>query len=358
MSKLFFRVLYAALFVLPVLPGDAASARQPRGTVHKLPPFTAERTEDLIHQFPPLRPVAGSEEPRETTPRPRKPHTAPTLEEAPRRPSDAPTLAEMEPPPQAADSRAEATEPKADDAEPKSDGALLGTSGPAAAFPFLPAEGLSPLVEIYAPSEESVARAAGGPLGRLAADLRSRMNLEDYLWSLQPAAAFSREAGPATPSATQEDEETPLSKIAYLLVTGLILSVLLVIASLKRELLRDGIPALIAKIRSAAKKEKEEEPQPALDLSRITKPGRAPPTPPTARAGMAPAARRTENETPRAGAPSADAAATGAPPSGPAAPAPRERAGATDDLLLVEPGDAAANSAALDASRTRQERTP
>jgi hypothetical protein len=333
------------------LAGRRASARESRKPVVKLPPFSAERIEELIHEFPPLRPVAGTQERPETRQRPRKPATAPTLEEAPRRPYDAPTLAEMEPPPQSAESRpAESRPAEAGTAEPKPaeprPGEVTSADTPAetiaheAAFLSLPEGALSPLAEIYALLRENVARSGDRALDGLLAALRSRKSLEDYLWSLQPAAAFAREVETIPPSAAQGGDEAAPSTIYYLLGAGVLLAGLLV----------------IARIRVEAKKE-EETPPPAVDLSRFWKTVRAAPSAAIVRAGVGGAARRATNERPRATAPVAERAAAGAAPPGPAA-AQQNSVSATDDFLLVEPGDAAANSAALDAARTRQEGEP
>jgi hypothetical protein len=74
------RAACAVLLVAMMTPARGSSAREARDLIHKIPPMSSARVRELIVQIPPLRPVAAPAAPAE---RARKAWSAPTLDEAP-----------------------------------------------------------------------------------------------------------------------------------------------------------------------------------------------------------------------------------------------------------------------------------
>lgn len=314
-------VTRAALIILAALSCGAGLAREQRNLIHKMSPLSADRLDDLIHEFPPLRPIP---QPRTRAPEPpREAYDAPTLAEAPRKPSDGPTMEELGVPP---------PEPPADAGEK-----FAETLAHASDLTLFPAANPSPLAEAYARKRQGVT-ASGSALQNAIELISSKLDLEHYLRPPETPPAIPDQPAPPVAPAEPSDEASDASSL-YLVAFGSLLALLLLLTFARRKGLADNLLARVAKLRD--RNREEEAPTPPVDLSRLERLIRRSAPPP-----VAPAA-----EPLREVAEPANAASS--PPSEEAAAADM-----TDDLVLVEPGDAAAASAAIKAARTQREGAP
>lgn len=318
------RTALAVLAFLPALSPGEARARAP---IHQFPPLSARASPNIIHQFPPLQPVPGVQQPAATE-TPRAPSNAPTLEEAPRLPHDGPTFAELGVPP---------PEPSVEAGETVSN--WTGAPGE----PPLGAEAAKPsVVETYVRKAEAALRADEDRAKALFDRLRSGIDLESFLSPIQKTIVTREPA--ETPKPAQGDAEAPASDPTFMIAGAIAAVILALLAYGRRRSLRARLPAdpkfaeLMKRIRT---KKEDEEPLPPVDPGRIAKATRA------AAPTLAAPPRLETGEPPPPTAP---------PQPVSAAPAPAEDM--TDDLVLVEPGDAAAAAAAINAARTQQEGTP
>lgn len=327
--KLLCRSARAALVVFLAFSGREGFAREARPLVHKMPPLSQERLDDIIHEFPPLRPVPPPRF-RAPEPPPRQAYDAPTLAEAPRRPYDGPTLDELGvPPPAPPAPPADAGEKFAETLAHMSDVVLLPEVEPSA------------LTETYARTHEG-APPSGEALKAAIALLRSKADLVHFLWPKEPSAPIpdAAAAGPPPAPAAPDGEESTGSNALYLAALGVLLAALLFSVLAKRKGLRDELLARVAKLRE--RKQEDDASTPPVDLSRLERLARR------ATSGNAASAPEPRRET---------AAESALPVSAPSASAPQDdaAAGVTDDLVLVEPGDVAATSAAINAALKRRE---
>jgi hypothetical protein len=337
----------AFLILLPLSAGEGF-ARERRLTVHKMQPLSSERNDDIIHEFPPLRPVG----PSATQQAPRGPVTAPTLEEAPRQSSDGPTLAELGVPTQ--------PEPRPEPPE-----RFVASIRPSVFGDYLAPFASSPLAETDL--EAGMREEGSGEIPRpnLITLRGAHMDLDHFLAPELLTGPVRTEAPTAPSPSPKKDEGGPLFPTAYRIAAGLVLAVLLLLALTYRERLRAGVLALVAARRGGRtsqpedkaaaeptqgkilgrlrRRRQEEEAPPPIDLSRLDRLTRGTGAPTTTPPGTGDVAGQSVAASADSGVVPASDAAPGADP--------------TDDLVLVEPGDAAAASAAIDAARARQEGT-
>jgi hypothetical protein len=410
----FCRLFSCVLVIAVIEPANLAFGREGRDLIHKMPPISAQRVQDVIVQIPPLRPVAEPDV-LGPAPPPSKVMSAPTAREAP--PSahvpppvaqDAPASAEVVAPVVDAPLRLSSAEtivarPVASAAAPDFPalrsstlleqlweqnparvacggdfialaalpGPAIGAAGRTVLADFVPCEvetaganpqpvALPPVAAAAGDDDRMILIGGGTALGVLA--------LLAYVGRRRlRARAAARLSAMSAASSTAEYRvvaqmptvKSPVTRIReffdWLLISvgGLRRGVVIPTPSPAMSTAAPGstLAKVAALMRGSAQ---EEPPPPPVDLSRIVRTTRAPLVAATAlaEAMVEPLRDVVEahpqtmrlNETAPAAAPVSVIAADRT-----------EDPGAADDLVLVEPGDAVAASAAINAARLRLE---